>query len=260
MLAEHGDAVNALAFSPDGRLVATAAGSPPPDTRDTTIKIWRVGSAASVLTLPGHDRGTTGVAFSADGSTLISSGRDGVLRRWRVSDGARIGATATGSPNGPLAISPQRKMVAVPGANSSILLFTADGVPLLSTPRTNAAPSSLSFSGDGGLLAVGEGAYGNNVQIFDTTDGTLARTLAGDPHGFVQGVAFAPTGTTLLSGSGFSHVIQVWNAGTGALLASYDQETGWGPFPQLPLAFSPAASEFGYGRGDGPVVVAKISP
>ena len=54
-----------------------------------------------------------------------------------------------------------------------------------------------------------------------------------------------------------SRVIQVWDSGTGALLASYDQETGWGESPQLPIAFAPSGKAFGYGRTDGPVVVAR---
>jgi WD40 repeat protein len=104
---------------------------------------------------------------------------------------------------------------------------------------------------------VGEGAYGNNVEIYNVGTGSLVRTLPGDPNGFVQGVAFAPDGSLLASGSGYTHLIQMWNPTTGALLATYDQETGWGPSPQLPLAFAPSSTLFGYGRGDATVVVAR---
>lgn len=259
-LAEHIDVVNAVAFSPNGRLVATAAGSPPPDTRETKIKIWRVGTAASVLTLPGHQSGSTGVAFSADGQTLISAGRDFALRFWRVSDGSLIRAVTQGSPTGVLTISPDRSVVAVPGrATLTINLYsTADGTLLRTLRASTGAISSLSFSGDGRSLAVGEEAYGNNVEIFRVSDGTLVRTLPGDPNGFVQAVAFAPDGSTLASGSGFSRVIQLWDPATGALRAAYDGETGWGPFVHMAIAFSPDSKLFGYGRGDATVVMARI--
>jgi WD40 repeat protein len=215
-LAEHIDVVNAVAFSPDSQLVATAAGSPPPDTRDTRIKIWRVGTAASLLTLPGHANGSTGVAFSADGQTLVSSGRDSALRFWRVSDGALIRAVTQGNPIGPLAVSSDRSIVAVPGRNLTINLYSvADGTLLRVPQAANGSVSSLSFSGDGTLLAVGEEVYGDNIQIFNVSDGSLARTLPGDPNGFIQGVAFAPNGTTLASASGFSRTIQLWDPATG---------------------------------------------
>jgi WD40 repeat protein len=257
-LAEHIDVINAVAFSPDSQLVATAAGSPPPDTRDTRIKIWRVGTAASLLTLPGHANGSTGVAFSADGQTLVSSGRDFALRFWRVSDGALIRVVTQGNPIGVLAVSPDRSIVAVPGRNLTINLYSvADGTLLRVLQATTGSISSLSFSGDGTLLAAGEEAYGDNIQIFNVPDGTLARTLPGDPNGFIQGVAFAPNGATLASASGFSRTIQLWDPTTGTLRVSYDQETGWGSFVHLPIAFAPSSTIFGYGRSDATVVVAR---
>ena len=84
------------------------------------------------------------------------------------------------------------------------------------------------------------------------------RTLPGDPGGFVQGVAFSPDGTTLVSGSGFTHVIQVWDPATGALRTSYDQETGWGPRTLLCMAFAPDGTSLGFGRGDATVVLAHL--
>jgi WD40 repeat protein len=85
----------------------------------------------------------------------------------------------------------------------------------------------------------------------------LVRTLAGDPNGFVQGVAFAPNGATLASSSGYTHVIQLWDPATGTLRTSYDRETGWGPFVHLPLVYSPDSTQLGYGRGDATVVLAR---
>src|SRR4029079_4234234 len=94
-LAGHTDRINAVAFSPDGRLVATAAGSPPPFTMDTTIRIWDTKTGNLLTTLTGHGVGSTGVAFTADGQTVVSSGLDGTLRLWRVSDGTLLRAVTT---------------------------------------------------------------------------------------------------------------------------------------------------------------------
>ena len=253
----HTDVVNAVAFAPDGARVATAAGSPPPFTTDTRINVWST-SGTLLSVLAGHGGGSTGVAFSADGQTIVSSGRDNTLRFWRASDGTLLRAVTAGSPNGALAISRDRLIVAVPSAGTAINIYsTVDGTLMRTAHTTSATVSSLSFSGDGSLLAAGEDAFGNNVEIFRVADATLVRTLAGDPNGFVQGVAFAPNGATLASGSGFSHVIQLWDPATGVLRAEFDSETGAGPFPSLPLAYSPDSSQLGYGRGDATVVLAR---
>jgi WD40 repeat protein len=253
-LAGHTDVINAVAFSPDSSLIATAAGGPPPDTTESTIRIWRTGTGELLQTLPGHVSGSTGVAFSADGQTLISSGRDNTLRFWRVADGTLIRAVTTGNSSEALAMSPDRSTVAVQGAVGIQFYSAADGTLVGSTSDAGNV-TSLSFSGDGTLLAAG--AEDAAVRIFDVATGTLLRTLTDPQTGPVQGVAFAPTGTTLASGSGFSFTIQLWDAATGTLRTTYDQETGWGPFAHLPVAFSPDGAFLGYGRGDATVVLAR---
>ncbi|GAA4251196.1 WD40 repeat domain-containing protein [Dactylosporangium darangshiense] len=74
----------------------------------------------------------------------------------------------------------------------------------------------------------------------------------------MQGVAFAPGGTTLATSSGFTHTIRVWDAATGALRATFDRETGWGPTVRLPIAFSPDGTALAYGRGDATVALAGL--
>lgn len=251
----HADVVNAAAFSTDGSLVATAAGSPPPFTADTTVKVWRAATGDSVVTMAGHGAGSTGVAFSADGQTLISSGRDSALRFWRVSDGTLIRSVPTGIADEALAISPDRSVVAVQGAGRAIRLYsTVDGTLLRATPDAGNV-DSLSFSGDGGLLAA---AATSDVKIFRVSDATLVRTLADPRNPSVQSVAFTPRGDKVVTGSGFTHLIQVWDPATGTLLATYDRETGWGPFTHLPVAVSPDGAALGYGRGDATVVLANL--
>src|SRR4029079_18991095 len=163
-------------------------------------------------------------------------GRDGTLRFWAVADGTLVRTVTDGSPAGPLAVSPDRSVVAVPGGAGGIGFYsTVDGSLLRATPEANGPVEAVSFSGDGSLLAAGEDVLGGNVQIFAAADATLVRTLPGDPGGFVQSVAFSPDGRTLASGSGFTRVIQLWDPATGTLRASFNQETAWGLIATLPL-------------------------
>lgn len=248
----HTDEVDAVAFSADSSLVATAGNS----TLDSSIRIWRADTGASVITLAGHrNGGTTGVAFSSDGQTLVSSGRDGSLRFWRIFDGTLIRAVATGVSDQTLAVSPDRTIVAVEGAGHTIRFYSlADGTLLRSTAGVGPV-ASLSFSDDGSLLAAG---VSSEIRIFRVADATAVRTVSDPQGGIVQSVAFVPHSNRVASGSGFTHTIRLWDAVTGTLLTTFDQETGWGPFPHLPVAFSPDGSSLGYGRGDATVVLARL--
>jgi len=88
----HDDDVSAVAFSPDGVLLATGAGGFDA-TDDASIRIWRVADGELVRTLAGHGDWVNALAFSPDGGTLLSAGRTGAageLRFWSVADGTLL--------------------------------------------------------------------------------------------------------------------------------------------------------------------------
>jgi WD40 repeat protein len=64
-LGVHQGAITALAFSPDGKLLASGSA-------DTTIRVWDPNNPQALLTLSGHTAPVTRVEFSTDGSVLIS--------------------------------------------------------------------------------------------------------------------------------------------------------------------------------------------
>jgi dipeptidyl aminopeptidase/acylaminoacyl peptidase len=80
----------------------------------------------------------------------------------------------------------------------------------------------------------------------------LVATLTGHT-GTVTSVAFSPDGSLIASGSE-DRTIRLWRVSDGALVQTYDQETG---MSVRSIQFSPNGQLFGYGRGDATVVVAR---
>jgi Caspase domain/WD domain, G-beta repeat len=147
-LTGHNDWVNGVAFSPDGRLLATASD-------DMTARLWDPATGEHRRTLTGHDGPVNGVAFSPDGRLLATTSNDGTARLWDPATGEhrRTLAGHDGDVIG-VAFSPDGQLLATTSSDQTARLWDpATGAHWRTLTGHDNAVWGAAFSPDGRLLA-----------------------------------------------------------------------------------------------------------
>ncbi|MFE7113910.1 hypothetical protein ACFU99_00575 [Streptomyces sp. NPDC057654] len=217
-LADKAGAVNAVAFSPNGRTLASGRGN-------GTVRLWNVADKAHPTDLgkplKAHSKAIRAVAFSRDGRVLATGSLDKTIRLWDMSDAAHptsLGAPLTGHTHDvrAIAFSPDEHTMATGSVDNTVRLWdiadparpTSLGDPL--ADHTGVV-FSVAFSPDGHTLADGRGDH--TVRLWDVSDPARPASL-GEPltghRAPVTSVAFRPVGHTLASGSG-DGTVRLWD-------------------------------------------------
>ncbi|MBC7228221.1 MAG: AAA family ATPase [Thermoflexales bacterium] len=214
--------VGDIAFSPDGRLLASGSG-------DRTVKIWEVPSGRLLRTLS-VQRPVISVAFSPDGRLLASGSRIGIVGVWEVASGYMLHTLGeqikqdrddeekhfviTPSLLG-VAFSPDGRLLASGSADKTVKVWEVASGRLLHTLIGHKDWTlGVAFSPDGRLLA--SGSNDKTVKLWEVSSGRLLYTLSGH-RGTVLSVAFSPDGRLLASGSA-DKTVKVWEVASGRLL------------------------------------------
>ncbi|KAM0520629.1 hypothetical protein ACHAPE_003026 [Trichoderma viride] len=206
---EAGGAVNNVAFSPDGKMIASG--------RDKSIQLWEVSTGIFKQTLKGHSDQINSVAFSPDGKILASASHDNTIRLWEMSTGSHK-QTLEGH-NGQIncvAFSPDGKILASASHDNTIRLWEMSTGSHKQTLEGHSEPvSCVDFSPDGEVLA--SSSHDRTIRLWEVALGSCRQTFEG--HGNrVRCVTFSPDGKILASAADYEPV-RLWNTTT----ASYQQ-------------------------------------
>ena len=197
----HKKSIESLAFSPDGKTLASGS-------LDNTIILWDVAKGKRKKTLKKHANEIRKVVFSPDGKTLLSYDRSTILKLWEVETGklihnindhANIATSISLSPDG---------LTLVSGSQNGYIHIwdVATGKKKKTFKAHNNSVTSVSYSPDG--LTIASASWDKTIHLWDVSTSKRKNSLK-KPSGNMRNMVFSPVDPLLVVATDKS--IHVWD-------------------------------------------------
>ncbi len=215
----------ALAFSPDGKRIASSAGL------HGEVKVWDAETKKESLTLEGHAAGTACLAFSPDGKRIATGGTLSMVKVWDAHTG-KVQRTLPGHGDVVYGVAfspPDGKLLATASWDKTIKLWdAASGREVRTLKGHDDRVNAVAFSPDGKRLA--SASWDGTAKVWDAATGAVLRTFRGH-GGIVLSVAFSPDGKTLATAGGHrtKGEVRLWDLSAGAERPQRQGEREEGP-------------------------------
>jgi len=199
-------AARSLATSADGKWAAIGE-------ENGKIRIFEVATGKVAKTLEGHSAATTGVAFNADATKLVSGSQDKTFRVWNIAEQKELAKIETPAPVNAVALVAEGKTVATGGGDNIIRLYALPDAqpaeapkPLFEMPGHGGPVTSLAPIGKGDKLL--SGSKDGNLKTWDVATGKPDKNMS---HGApIEAVAVRADGKRFVSVSA-NNTARLWN-------------------------------------------------